>query len=110
MPLASYGIAPVSLTTRDIFSGGTKRNSGLLSTNFLISQGQAILSTFAFSRVTHFIHLTPVDVLHGRKSTHMRLTHQLWLWRMSYYRSFNGCPLRNNLLSLVEGIKILGPE
>src|SRR6266852_9099806 len=36
-------------------SGGTKRNSGFLSTNFLINQGHAIRSTFAFSRVTHFI-------------------------------------------------------
>src|SRR5207249_7165163 len=56
-------MAPVSLTTCGIVSGGTNRNSGFLSTNFLISQGQAIRSTFAFSRVTHFMAFACGDYL-----------------------------------------------
>src|ERR671930_1162812 len=51
----SNGIALFSLATSNTLFAGTNRNSALLSTNFLISQGHAILSTLAFSRVTHFI-------------------------------------------------------
>src|ERR1044071_3806154 len=36
-------------------SAGTKMNSGLLSTNFLISHGQATRSTLTRSRVIHFM-------------------------------------------------------
>src|SRR5579864_2994817 len=36
-------------------SAGTYRKTGSLSTNFRISHGHAIRSTFAFLRVTHFI-------------------------------------------------------
>src|SRR5215469_14385605 len=36
-------------------SVGTKKNSACLSTNFLISHGQATRSTFTLSRVIHFI-------------------------------------------------------
>src|ERR1700730_13172670 len=36
-------------------SGGTKTNSASLSTNFLISHGQATRSTFTCSRVIHFM-------------------------------------------------------
>src|SRR5436305_936336 len=36
-------------------SPGTKTNSASLSTNFLISHGQATRSTFTFSRVIHLI-------------------------------------------------------
>src|SRR2546425_9623917 len=36
-------------------SGATYRNTGFLSTNFRMSQGQAIRSTFAFLRVIHFM-------------------------------------------------------
>src|SRR5258707_13437204 len=37
------------------FSAGTNTNSASLSTNFLISQGQATRSTLTFSRVIHFM-------------------------------------------------------
>src|SRR3954464_8863633 len=40
-------------------SAGTKMNSGSLSTNFLISHGQATRSTLTFSRVIHFIVFPP---------------------------------------------------
>src|SRR5213592_4723363 len=36
-------------------SGGTKLNSASLSTNFLISHGQATRSTLTYSRVIHFM-------------------------------------------------------
>src|SRR2546423_15710209 len=36
-------------------SAGAKMNSAFLSTNFLISHGQATRSTFTFSRVIHFM-------------------------------------------------------
>src|SRR6185295_15074712 len=37
------------------WSAGTNRNSASLSTNFLISHGQATRSTLTFSRVIHFM-------------------------------------------------------
>src|SRR6516162_8838587 len=37
------------------FSVGTKTNSASLSTNFLISHGQATRSTLTYSRVIHFM-------------------------------------------------------
>src|SRR5258706_4648487 len=37
------------------FSAGTNTNSASLSTNFLMSHGQATRSTLTFSRVIHFI-------------------------------------------------------
>src|SRR6266851_4114696 len=51
----SYGIACSRLAISITLSAGTKRNSAFGSTNFLINQGQATLSTFTFSRVIHFI-------------------------------------------------------
>src|SRR5436190_693124 len=44
------------------FSPGTKMNSGSLSTNFLISHGQATRSTFTCSRVIHFMMFPPQRV------------------------------------------------
>src|SRR5258708_580608 len=43
------------LATSITWSAGTNRNSGLLSMKRLISHGQAIRSTRAFSRVIHFM-------------------------------------------------------
>src|SRR5688572_14461006 len=54
MPGASNGIAPSRAATSPTFSLGTNRNSAFGSTNFAISHGHAMRSTFAFSRVTHF--------------------------------------------------------
>src|SRR5437660_11613000 len=51
----SYGIAPSRSATLTTWSFGTNENVGCLSMNRLISQGQAIRSTRAFSRVTHFM-------------------------------------------------------
>src|SRR3989442_9889273 len=54
-PGLSYGMAPCSFATSKTFSRGTNRNSAFESTNLVMSHGHAIRSTFAFSRVTHFI-------------------------------------------------------
>src|SRR3984893_13809675 len=54
-------MAPSRCATAATSSAGTKRNSASLSTNRLISQGQAIRSTLAFFRVTHFIAEPPLD-------------------------------------------------
>src|SRR2546422_3147416 len=48
-------MAPSRLATAMTWSAGTKRNVGFLSMNRVISHGQAMRSTRAFSRVTHFI-------------------------------------------------------
>src|SRR3989442_14750068 len=51
----SYGIAPSRSATLTTWSFGTNKNVGCLSINRLISQGHAVRSTRAFSRVTHFM-------------------------------------------------------
>src|SRR2546426_6054518 len=51
----SYGVAPSRSATAITWPAGAYRNSASGSTNFLISQGQATLSTFGFALVTHFI-------------------------------------------------------
>src|SRR5262245_19515346 len=51
----SYGIARSRFATACTSEAGTNRNSGLGSMKRLMSQGQAIRSTRARSRVTHFI-------------------------------------------------------
>src|SRR6266851_3886989 len=48
-------MAPSRSATSITWSVGTNRNSASLSTNFLISQGQATRSTLTCSRVIHFI-------------------------------------------------------
>src|SRR2546421_7977762 len=48
-------MAPSRCATSITWSVGTKRNSASLSTNFLMSQGQATRSTLTRSRVIHFI-------------------------------------------------------
>src|SRR6266699_4730579 len=48
-------IAPSRSATSATCSVGTNRNSASLSTNFLMSQGQATRSTLTCSRVIHFI-------------------------------------------------------
>src|SRR6266567_3695007 len=48
-------MAPSRSATSITWSLGTNRNSASLSTNFLISQGQATRSTLTCSRVIHFI-------------------------------------------------------
>src|SRR6266566_7481859 len=48
-------MAPSRSATSSTWSVGTKRNSASLSTNFLMSQGQATRSTLTCSRVIHFI-------------------------------------------------------
>src|ERR1700704_6568277 len=50
------------------FSPGTNTNSASLSTNFLISHGQATRSTLTFSRVIHFMLRSPVWLLLRRTS------------------------------------------
>jgi hypothetical protein len=61
-PGASNEIEP-SFSAIEITSFlGTKRNSASLSINFLINQGQAILSTFAFLLVTYFISISSVSL------------------------------------------------
>jgi sulfite exporter TauE/SafE len=51
----SNGIAPCSLAISITLCAGAKRNWASLSTKYLISQGHAILSTFACSLVIHFL-------------------------------------------------------
>src|SRR5437763_6501549 len=48
-------MAPSRVAIPMTWSVGTNRNSASLSTNFLISQGQATRSTLTCSRVIHFI-------------------------------------------------------
>src|ERR1700756_1512974 len=48
-------MAPSRSETSITWSVGTNRNSASLSTNFLISQGQATRSTLTYSRVIHFM-------------------------------------------------------
>src|SRR5882724_1039458 len=48
-------MASSRLASTITLSAGTKMNSGFLSTNLLMSQGQATRSTFTRSRVIHFI-------------------------------------------------------
>src|SRR5207302_7813744 len=48
-------MAPSRSATSITWSLGTNRNSASLSTNFLMSQGQATRSTLTCSRVIHFI-------------------------------------------------------
>src|SRR4029079_3014198 len=48
-------MASSRLASAMTLSAGTKMNSGFLSTNLLMSQGQATRSTFTCSRVIHFI-------------------------------------------------------
>src|SRR6266849_3175888 len=48
-------VAPSRSATSITWSVGTNRNAASLSTNFLISQGQATRSTLTCSRVIHFI-------------------------------------------------------
>src|SRR5438270_11725414 len=50
-------MAPSRVAIPMTWSVGTNRNSASLSTNFLISQGQATRSTLTCSRVIHFIAL-----------------------------------------------------
>jgi hypothetical protein len=56
-----FGIGHVntvpSVTADQFVSCGRKMNSGSGSMNFVINHGHAIRSTFAFSRVTHFMRL-----------------------------------------------------
>src|SRR5882724_2326021 len=52
-------MAPSRSATAMTWSAGTKRNVGSLSMNRAISHGQAMRSTRAFSRVTHFMSNLP---------------------------------------------------
>src|SRR2546426_4411087 len=71
-PGLSYGIAPCSFATSRTFSRGTNKKSALESTNFVMSHGHAIRSTFAFSRVTHFMEaLLDLNVQSGRTSMYI---------------------------------------
>src|SRR5437660_2682419 len=56
----SEGMAPSRSATAMTWLAGTKRNVGFLSMNRVISHGQAMRSTRAFSRVTHFISDLPL--------------------------------------------------
>src|SRR5579862_9729137 len=51
-------MAPRRLASSITLSDGTNTNSASLSTNFLISHGQAKRSTLTYSRVIHFIGLS----------------------------------------------------
>src|SRR5882762_8768152 len=51
-------MAPSRSATAMTWLAGTKRNVGFLSMNRVISHGQAMRSTRAFSRVTHFIRVS----------------------------------------------------
>src|SRR6266481_90965 len=53
----SNGVAANSAARDATSAAGTKKNCASGSINFLISHGQATLSTFTFSRVIHFITL-----------------------------------------------------
>src|SRR5438094_9831246 len=53
-------MAPSRSATAMTWLAGTKRNVGFLSMNRVISHGQAMRSTRAFSRVTHFISDLPL--------------------------------------------------
>src|SRR5205823_3964888 len=48
-------MAPRRFASSITLSEGTKTNSASLSTNFLISHGQATRSTLTYSRVIHFM-------------------------------------------------------
>src|SRR6266567_3552298 len=50
-------MAPSRSATSITWSVGTNRNTASLSTNFLISQGQATRSTLTCPRVIHFIEM-----------------------------------------------------
>src|SRR5271166_5007073 len=52
-------MAPRRFASSITLSGGAKTNSASLSTNFLISHGQATRSTLTRSRVIHFIGYPP---------------------------------------------------
>src|SRR5689334_2123708 len=54
-------MAPSRSATSFTWSAGTNRNSASLSTNFLMSQGQATRSTLTCSRVIHFIIASPLS-------------------------------------------------
>src|SRR2546425_3259296 len=71
-PGLSYAIAPCSFATSRTFSRGTNKKSAFESTNFVMSHGHAIRSTFAFSRVTHFMEALPdLNVQSGRTSMYI---------------------------------------
>src|SRR5216683_1966562 len=55
-------MAPSRSATSITWSVGTNRNSASLSTNFLMSQGQATRSTLTCSRVIHFIEIFSFSV------------------------------------------------
>src|SRR6266849_6445982 len=57
-------MAPSRCATSMTWSVGTNRNSASLSTNFLISQGQATRSTPTCSQLIHF--MTHILLLHSR--------------------------------------------
>src|SRR5262249_39546800 len=61
-PLTSNGMAPSRPATSSTSLFGTKRNSAFGSTNRRINQGQAMRSTLASSRVTHFINKSPLSI------------------------------------------------
>src|SRR5260370_25439493 len=69
------------------WSVGTKRNAASLSTNFLISQGQATRSTLTCSRVIHFMSQVLL-LLAGKRRSNTKETHKVRsfrLWHLAFF-------------------------
>src|SRR5437868_4717332 len=79
-------MAPSRSATSITRSAGTNRNSASLSTNFLISQGQATRSTLTCSRVIHFMSQVLLLLASKRRSNtkETREERSFRLWHLAF--------------------------
>src|SRR5229473_6076448 len=99
-------MAPSRSATSMTWSVGTKRNAASLSTNFLISQGQATRSTLTCSRVIHFMSQVLL-LLAGKRRSNTKETHKVRsfrLWHLAFFIHRDAATGQKDVEALPPGI------